>query len=279
VRNINCGEDGLCGGYRAWVRFGWTEYGDGINSTEVMLSCISGSGYIDMSDQIRCTDPVATSSNHKRAIGPIVGGTVGGLTLIIAALMLWYFRKKRNGRSRSPDVPQQDTAVMAEPSWFVDNETPWRGIEVNRSSPAVRPSGSQDGHSATLSTGVSTAPQGHDSAVLMTPLSASSRRTATDQSENEFQRLIGQPSFGAIRDRQHTTVAGPLLSSHPLGASNSTPTHPAEADTQTEIELLKAQMARMQSRVLETLQHTSLPGPRASDTGGPPAYDDPRPLE
>ena len=43
-----------------------------------------GSGYIDKSNLVRCTDPI-----HRVKIGPIVGGVVGGLVAIIILGILY----------------------------------------------------------------------------------------------------------------------------------------------------------------------------------------------
>jgi hypothetical protein len=94
-----------------------------------------------MSNMVRCTDPAANPVIHRSRIGPIVGGAVGGLAIILAAVILWYLRKKRSERSSLPYVAQQESVM--EPSRFVDNGVPWHGMEVSGLSPWVPSSGSQ----------------------------------------------------------------------------------------------------------------------------------------
>jgi hypothetical protein len=97
-----------------------------------------------MSKMVRCTDPAANPVVHKSKIGPIVGGAVGGLAIILAAVILWYLRKKRSERSSLPYIARRESVV--EPSRFVDDGDPWYVVELSRFSPLVRSSGSQSNY-------------------------------------------------------------------------------------------------------------------------------------
>ncbi|KIM78705.1 hypothetical protein PILCRDRAFT_90478 [Piloderma croceum F 1598] len=269
LSNINCGQDGRCGGYRAWVRFGWQQYGDGINSTEVKLSCVSGSGYIDMSNMVRCTDPAANPVIHRSKIGPIVGGAVGGLAIIFAAVMLWYLRKKRSERSSLPYVTRRERVV--EPSRFVDNGDPWF-------SPLVRSSGSQSNYDCpnlgpnAIRRPIFIAPQKythwqvHNFGTSTQPSSISLRRNETHQSDIEAECLSGQ--LTAIQDHEPTSLGSPSTPFRLMASTNNlVPTPGADVPLRTEVTLLRAQMERMESAAYNSAQPASL-----SDTDLPPAY-------
>jgi len=85
LNGISCGLDQKCGGNDALVVGGWNSDGSGINSTQVKLTCISGSAVVDESGIVRCSSPM-----HKKGvkIGSIVGGTVGGIAIVLAVI-LW----------------------------------------------------------------------------------------------------------------------------------------------------------------------------------------------
>jgi hypothetical protein len=86
-----------------------------------------GFAYTDVTNTVRCS-PVASSTIQKCVkFGPIVGGAVGGLLIIIIALTLWCLRKKRARRSNLPPSVKRNMAT--EPSWVVDNESPWHDMD------------------------------------------------------------------------------------------------------------------------------------------------------
>src|ERR1700691_848192 len=127
---IPCGTDGKCGGKDGALGDGPT-----MNNTLVKLACMSsvsnysqcpsqvninfsltthiGSAYIDSNNKIKCTDPSLPSTTtstttptftvypatHQKGTptGPIVGGTIGGLAVILAAGLLWYCCRRATG--------------------------------------------------------------------------------------------------------------------------------------------------------------------------------------
>lgn len=222
------------------------------------LSCVSGSGYIDMSDMVRCTDPAA---KPKSKIGPIIGGAAGGLSIILVAVILWYLRKKRSERFSLPYVTQRETTV--EPSRFVDNGAPWHGMQVSGFEPLVPSLGSQinyDGPNLepnALGRPILIAPQVDDFATSTQPSSWSSIplcRNETDQT--------------AIQDHKPTSLRGPsTLSRLTPSTSNLMPTPEADIPLRAEVTRLRAQMERMQSTAYTSVRPASL-----SDTELPPAY-------
>ena len=133
--------------------------------------------------------------------------------------------------------------------------------------------------------------QVYDSPALTTPLAASSRRTVTDQSEIDVQRLIDQPPSSTIqvislhisylalftsgsvyKDTQYIAPAGPPLSSHPIGTSTSIRLPEADEMHITRT-LLEAQKARMHAEVQKALNRSSPPPrPPESGTSVPPVY-------
>jgi len=255
--------------------------GSTINSTQAELLCISGSTYVHHStnntDPLRvlCTDPAIRVRQTK--IGPIVGGTLGGLAIFLAAGILWYLLKKRTEKSSLPDTPERDTAP--EPSWVVDDGAPWHGMEVTRFSPFILPPNSESEHDRPsveaneLGRPVSIAPQVHDFTTLTAPSFTSLRRNETDQLDMDSKRLVGQPSDSEDviwQDHILTLPAAPYASRSMSNMSTLTPT--TDADVRTELSLLKAQIERMESMVLAVVQPTSPPAQGVGDEGAPPEY-------
>jgi len=104
------------------VTNGWLQVA--INSTAVKLGCISGSGQLDRSAQVKCTDPAAAL--HYEKIGPIIGGVVGGFWLILAAGIIWYIYTRKK-LTRNPRL-----LYAVEPLRVDHNATSWASAETNQ---------------------------------------------------------------------------------------------------------------------------------------------------